>query len=54
MTYAPLVLIPEPVSALLLLVGLPFVLSRERNIKASAGLTGLMVGAAYILIHFAR
>ncbi len=39
---------------ILLLVGLPFVLSRERNIKASAGLTVLTVGVVYMCVQFSR
>ncbi len=39
---------------LMLLLGLPFILSRERNIKASAGLCMLMVGAYYALIYMCR
>ncbi len=39
---------------ILLLVGLPFVLSRERNIKSSAGLTVLTVGVVYVCVQFSR
>ena len=39
---------------LLLLLGLPFILSRERNIKASAGLSVLMVGSYFAFIHICR
>ena len=39
---------------ILLLVGVPFILSRERNVKASAGLTVLTVGGAYICIYLSR
>jgi lipopolysaccharide export LptBFGC system permease protein LptF len=39
---------------LLLLVGVPFVLSRERNIKASALMAVLMVGGVYAFIFLAR
>jgi len=41
-------------NVILLLVGLPFILSRERNIKASAGLTVLIVGAVYLGIYLSR
>lgn len=45
----------EPINNLiLLLLGLPFILSRERNIKASAGLSVLMTGAYFAFIHIAR
>ena len=45
----------DPVNNLImLLLGLPFVLSRERNIKASAGLCLLMVGAYYVFIYICR
>ncbi len=39
---------------LLLLVAVPFILSRERNIKSSAALTVLMVGTVYVFIHLSR
>jgi len=39
---------------ILLLVGLPFILSRERNIKSSAGLAVLSVGGAYVFIYLTR
>lgn len=39
---------------LMLLVAVPFILSRQRNIKSSAGLTVLMVGALYVFIHLSR
>jgi len=39
---------------ILLLVGLPFILSRERNIKSSAGLALLSVGGAYVFIYLTR
>ncbi len=39
---------------LMLLVGVPFILSRERNLKASAGLTVLFVGALYVFIYLSR
>jgi lipopolysaccharide export LptBFGC system permease protein LptF len=39
---------------IMLLVAVPFILSRERNIKASAGLTVLMVGVVYVVVYFAR
>jgi len=38
----------------MLLLGLPFILSRERNIKASAGLCLLMVGTFYAFIYICR
>jgi len=45
----------EPLNNLImLLLGLPFILSRQRNIKASAGLCVLMVGVFYIFIYAAR
>ena len=36
------------------MLGLPFILSRQRNIKASAGLCILMVGMFYVFIYIAR
>jgi lipopolysaccharide export LptBFGC system permease protein LptF len=39
---------------IMLLVGLPFILSRERNIKASAMFCLLVVGAFYVFIYVAR
>jgi lipopolysaccharide export LptBFGC system permease protein LptF len=39
---------------LMLLVATPFILSRERNLKASAGLTVLAAGGVYIFIYFSR
>jgi lipopolysaccharide export LptBFGC system permease protein LptF len=39
---------------ILLLLALPFILSRERNIKASAGLSVLMTGAYFAFIHVTR
>ncbi len=39
---------------LMLLLGLPFILSRERNIKASAGLCLLTVGSFYCFIYICR
>jgi len=45
----------DPINNLiLLLLCLPFILSRERNIKASAGLSVLMTGAYFAFIHIAR
>ena len=45
----------EPINNLImLLLGLPFILSRERNIKASAGLCLLIVGAFYSFIYICR
>jgi len=45
----------DPINNLiLLLLGLPFILSRERNIKASAGLSVMMTGAYFAFIHIAR
>jgi len=38
----------------MLLLGLPFILSRQRNIKASAGLCILMVGSFYVFIYLCR
>jgi hypothetical protein len=47
--------VADPVNNLvMLLLGLPFILSRERNIKASAGLCLLMVGAYYAFIYICR
>ncbi len=39
---------------IMLLLGLPFILSRQRNIKASAGLCILMVGMFYVFIYICR
>lgn len=39
---------------LLLMIGLPFILSRERNIKASAGLCVLVVAVAYLFMFLSR
>ncbi len=39
---------------IMLLVATPFILSRERNIKASAGLTVLMAGTFFVFIYFSR
>ena len=39
---------------ILLLVAVPFLLSRERNIKSSAGLTVLTVGLVYVCIYLSR
>jgi lipopolysaccharide export LptBFGC system permease protein LptF len=45
----------EPINnLLLLLLAMPFILSRERNIKASAGLSVLMVGSYFAFIHICR
>jgi lipopolysaccharide export LptBFGC system permease protein LptF len=38
----------------MLLVGLPFILSRQRNIKASAFLCILAVGVFYVFVYFCR
>ena len=38
----------------MLLLGLPFILSRQRNIKASAGLCVLIVGMFYVFIYICR
>ena len=47
--------ITDPINNLvMLLVGLPFILSRERNIKASAGLCLLMVGTFYVFVQACR
>ncbi len=47
--------VTDPINNLLmLLVGLPFILSRERNIKSSAGLCLLMVGTFYVFIYICR
>jgi lipopolysaccharide export LptBFGC system permease protein LptF len=39
---------------IMLLVAAPFILSRERNLKSSATLTVLMVGAFFVFIYFTR
>jgi lipopolysaccharide export LptBFGC system permease protein LptF len=39
---------------ILLLVAVPFILSRQRNLKSSAGLTVLTVGVVYVFIYVAR
>jgi len=45
----------DPINNLvMLLLGRPFILSRQRNIKASAGLCLLMVGAFYAFMHVCR
>jgi len=47
--------VAEPVNNLImLLLGLPFILSRERNIKASAGLCLMTIGAFYFFIYASR
>jgi len=47
--------VTDPISNLLmLLLGIPFILSRERNIKASATLCLLMVGAYYAFTYICR
>ncbi len=47
--------VTDPINNLLmLLLGLPFILSRERNIKASASLCLLTVGAFYCFIYLCR
>jgi len=47
--------ITDPINNLvMLLLGLPFIISRERNIKASAMLCLLMVGTFYVFIYFCR
>jgi lipopolysaccharide export LptBFGC system permease protein LptF len=52
---AKFVRMANPINNLvMLLLGLPFILSRERNIKASAGLTLLMVGGYYAFIYLCR
>jgi len=38
----------------MLLLGLPFILSRQRNIKTSVGLNILVVGVFYIFIYTCR
>ena len=42
------------VNIILLLVGLPFILSRERDIKASAGLTVAAMGGVYVMVYAMR
>jgi len=45
----------EPVNNLImLLLGLPFLVSRQRDIKASAGLCVLVVGAFYAFVYICR
>ncbi len=45
----------DPINNLvMLLLGLPFILSRERNLKASAAMCLLMVGAFYAFIQICR
>jgi len=45
----------EPLNNLImLLLGLPFVISRQRNIKASAGLCLLVVGVFYAFVYISR
>ena len=47
--------IAEPINNLvMLLLGLPFILSRERNIKASFGLCVLTVGAFFAFVYVCR
>jgi lipopolysaccharide export LptBFGC system permease protein LptF len=47
--------VADPINnIIMLLLGLPFILSRERNIKASAGLCVLMVGSYYAFIYICR
>ena len=47
--------VTDPLNNLvMLLLGLPFILSRERNIKASAGLCILMVGAFFAFVYICR
>lgn len=47
--------ITEPINSfIMLLLGVPFILSRERNIKASAGLCLLSVMGFYASIHICR
>jgi hypothetical protein len=47
--------ITEPLNGLvMLLLGLPFILSRERNIKASAGLCLLTVATFYVFVYICR
>ncbi len=45
----------DPINnVIMLLLALPFILSRERNLKASTGLCLLMVGAFYSFIYICR
>ncbi|MGC9453793.1 MAG: LptF/LptG family permease [Phycisphaerae bacterium] len=47
--------VTEPINNLImLLLGLPFILSRERNIKASIGLCLLLVMSFYAFVHMCR
>ena len=45
----------DPINNLvMLLIGLPFIVSRERNIRAAAGLCLLMVGVYFAFFHLCR
>ena len=47
--------VTEPLNNLvMLMLGLPFILSRERNIKASAGLCLLTVATFYVIVYICR
>lgn len=47
--------VTDPLNGLvMLLLGLPFIVSRERNLKTSAGLCLLVVGAFYVFIYLSR
>jgi len=47
--------IADPINNLvMLLLGLPFILSRERNLKASAAMCLLMVGVFYAFVQVCR
>ena len=47
--------VANPINNLvMLLLGLPFILSRLRNIKASAFLCLAVVGAFYVFVYFCR
>ena len=47
--------VANPINNLvMLLLGLPFILSRQRNIKTSAGLCIAVVGAFYVFIYVCR
>ena len=47
--------VTNPINNLImLLLGLPFILSRERNLRASASLCVLMVGAFFLFVYISR
>ncbi len=42
------------VNIIMLLMGVPFILSRERDLKSSAGLTLAVVGGVYVCVYLSR